>query len=99
MRADFSESLSPRCCRSNSPMDWGRYNALYLTSMFNFDIIPFQMPATNDPPLSDVTNEGNPKKDAQEVRKAVAASDDEASRRGMAWRKRLVLQMAVSKYL
>ena len=67
--------------------------------MFNFDIIPFQMPATKEPPLSDVTSEGNPKKDVQEVRKAVAASDDEASRSGIACRNRLVLQIAVSKNL
>ena len=67
--------------------------------MLSLDIIPFQSPAINDSLLSEVSRYGNPKKEAQEVRKAVAASDDEASRRGMAWRKRLVLQMAVSKYL
>ena len=52
-----------------------------------------------DPPLSEVTREGTPKKDVQEVRKAVAASDEDASLRGIACRNRLVLQMAVSKNL
>ena len=70
-----------------------------MTSMFNLDIIPFQRPATKDPPLSEVTKEGRPKKEAHEVRKAVAASDEEASLRGMACRKRLVLQIAVSRNL
>ena len=46
--------------------------------MLSLDIIPFQSPGINDPALSEVTRDGNPKKEAQEVRKAVAASEDEA---------------------
>ena len=61
--------------------------------------MPFQIPAINDPPLSDVTKDGRPKKDAHEVKKAVAASDEEASLRGIACRNRLVLQMAVRRNL
>ena len=50
-----------------------------------------------EPPLSEVTKDGNPKKAAQWVRKAVAASDDEASLNGIACRKRVVLQIDVSR--
>ena len=67
--------------------------------MLSLDIIPFQSPAINDPLLSEVSRDGNPKKEAQEVRKAVAASENEASRSGMACRNRLVPLMAVSKNL
>ena len=53
----------------------------------------------NDPPLSEVTKDGSPKKAAQWVRKAVAASEDEASLSGIACKKRVVLQIAVNKNL
>ena len=99
MSAALRESFNPLCCRSSIPIDSGLYKAEYLTSMLSLDIIPFQSSATNEPPLSDVTKDGRPKKDVQCVRKAVAASEDEASLRGIACRKRVLLQMAVSKNL
>ena len=43
-------------------MDSGLYNAEYLTSMFSFDIMSFHRPAVKDPPLSEVTRLGTPKR-------------------------------------
>ena len=52
-------------------------------SMFNFFIISLQRLAVKDPPQSELTTEGMPKKANHPLRKAVPASEAEASDNGM----------------
>ena len=59
----------------------------------------FQSSATNEPPLSDDTRDGRPKKDAQWVKKAVAASEDEASFKGIACKNLVDLHIIVRRNL
>ena len=59
----------------------------------------FQRFAVKLAPLSEVTREGRPQMAAQWCRNALAASVELASRRGTAWRFRVVRQTAVSSYL
>ena len=50
-------------------------------------------------PLSLVTTDGTPYRLVQWCKKAVAASEEDGSLKGIAWKFRVVRQMAVSKYL
>ena len=59
----------------------------------------FQRLAVKEPPLSEVTTVGTPKKATQEFKKAVAAAWDEASVIGAACTNLVVLSTAVSRYL
>ena len=75
----------------------GRYKAEYFTSICSFFIISFQRLAVKDPPESDDTTDGIPKKASHPWRNAVAAADAVASGKGIQWTNLVVLHIAVSK--
>ena len=65
----------------------------------SLSMTPFQRLDVNEAPLSEVMTEGTPMRGTYPCKKAVAASDEDASLRGQTWRNLVVLQMAVSRYL
>ena len=67
--------------------------------MLSFFIISFQRVAVKDPPQSELTTDGIPKNPSHPWRKAVPASEAEASDNGMQWKNLVVLQIAVSRNL
>ena len=64
-------------------------------SMLSFFIICFHRLAVKEPPWSEDTTDGTPKMASQPWRKAVAASEAEASFKGIPCRYLVVLHIAV----